>query len=507
MVVLVLMLGCQAVTGPLRVETPVGPTVGWPTVVNALATRAAPATGGAPVATATVGRSTATVTLAPPPATPEAPTGWVVRYHPDGGLYVGDQVSLEVIAPQALAGETSVTVGVDESETKLGPQKFGLYGIAGRTQATLWWVWDTAGLAAGEHRLTFAIQPGGPTWTETVRLLPASAMPAGWRTGQWAEARSVCCVLHYITGTAAERDLAQLLALADAQAEDASRRLQIDFTQPITVTVMARVLGHGGFASDEINISYLDQNYAGSSFALVLHHEMIHILDFRLGGKYRPTFFVEGLAVYLSDGHFKIEPLLPRAAALRSLESGGLGWYIPLQTLMDNFYPQQHEIGYLEGAAVIEYMVQTWGWTRFNNFYRQIEPPAPGKTPSQAVDAALQASLGLSLAQLEADFLAALGRERLTPALLGDVRLTVAYYDAVRLYQQQLDPSAYFMTAWLADGKEMRRRGLTADFLRHPQAPLNIEIESLLLSANALYLVGDYEAAEATLEQVKSRLK
>ena len=145
----------------------------------------------------------------------------------------------------------------------------------------------------------------------------------------------------------------------------------IQFTAPITITLMSRVLGHGGFASQDIDISYLDRNYAGSDFGLVLHHEMIHILDGRLGGDFRPSLLVEGLAVYETGGHFKKEPLMPRAAALLPGETG-LGWYIPLAELADNFYLSQHEIGYLEGATLIEYMVNTWGWDAFSSFYRDI---------------------------------------------------------------------------------------------------------------------------------------
>ena len=89
-----------------------------------------------------------------------------------------------------------------------------------------------------------------------------------------------------------------------------------DFSEPLVVTLMPRVLGQGGFASSEMYISFLDRNYAGNMLEMVLHHEMVHILDNRLGGEMRPTILIEGLAVYLSGGHYKLEDLIPRAAAL-----------------------------------------------------------------------------------------------------------------------------------------------------------------------------------------------
>ena len=79
-----------------------------------------------------------------------------------------------------------------------------------------------------------------------------------------------------------------------------------------------------GLQSDGIWVSYLDRNYAGSNSEIVFHHEMVHVLDSRLGGELRPTILVEGLAVYLSGGHFKYEPLIPRAAALLPAEPGCL---------------------------------------------------------------------------------------------------------------------------------------------------------------------------------------
>jgi hypothetical protein len=434
-----------------------------------------------------------------------------VNLHPDGGLFVGDLISLEIIAPpeenvEGLSAEIQVDPPGGET---LGPEAFAGFGIANRSQATFTWAWDTSGLPAGDHQLSITILPEGPTWTETVTLSPQSDAPPPEPAARWETTRSDCCTIHYITGTAAERDLPVLLDEADKQADLATDRLGVEFNEPITITLIPRVLGHGGFASNEISISYLDRNYAGSRFSQVLQHEMIHILDARLGGDLRPTMLVEGLAVYLSGGHFKPEPLLPRAAGLLELAPSSprleTNWYIPLASLADRFYPSQHEIGYLEAGALIETMVDTWGWEAFDRFYRDIHPH-PSQSQVEAIDQALQAHFDISLETLEAKFREKLDRQDPEPALVEDVRLTVFFYDTVRRYQQLLDPSAYFQVAWLLDQKKMRQQDIVADYLRHPSEPQNVALETLLVAANEHLLAGNFSETEKILLAVQEEL-
>jgi hypothetical protein len=93
-----------------------------------------------------------------------------------------------------------------------------------------------------------------------------------------------CCTLYYITGTPTERDLPELLKMVDEQAKRASQRMGIRPTEPIPILFLPRILGHGGFATKEIAISYLDRDYIAGDEATILHHEIIHILDSRLEG-------------------------------------------------------------------------------------------------------------------------------------------------------------------------------------------------------------------------------
>ncbi|OGO34958.1 MAG: hypothetical protein A2Z16_01610 [Chloroflexi bacterium RBG_16_54_18] len=491
-----------------------------------------------------------------PPALPAPPSGelqeqdFIVRVHPDGGLYVGDRVSLEVIAlePADLVGQV-VDVEVVEEQGEIGLQaQFGHYGIGGRLQATLTWSWNTSGLAPGDYDVSISIPSRDFSWIETFTLLPAEQVPPPEPQASWAVSETDCCLVHHITGTAADRDLKALLEMVDERTKNAARLMGIESDGPLEITFLPRVLGHGGFAGPEISVSYLDRNYATSNPEVVLHHEIVHELDSRLGGEMRPSLLSEGLAVYLTGGHFKPEPLTPRAAALLPPLPGciqaqevlagrtpasqdgvcGLNWYLPLIPLMDNFYLSQHEVGYLQAASLIEFMVDSWGWEAFDAFYRNIhsnqtplavtsETPAfssgnPGETgislgsQAAAVNTALVAHFGITIQQLESQYLAALQEETLHPELVEDVRLSVGFFETVRRYQQLLDPSAYFLTAWLPDGKMMREQGLVADYLRRPSTPQNLTLEVMLVAADEAIQNGEFASVERILQSINTVL-
>jgi hypothetical protein len=355
--------------------------------------------------------------------------------------------------------------------------------------------WDTANLAPGQYFVSFQVKPEGPAWRQSVTL---SAPLTGQL--QWQDAQSDCCTMSYISSSAAEWDIEQIRAMVDVQAQDVSNRLHAAFNQSIPLVLMPRLLGHGGFTSDKIYISYLDRNYAGDDISLVLHHEMVHQLDNQLGGELRPTLLVEGLAVYLTGGHFKPEPLLLRAAILPELDL-----YLPLPALADNFYTSQHEIGYLEAGALIAYMVNTWGWDNFTTFYRDIKP-IPNAGQSAAIDAALNRHFAISLRQLEDKYLNFLAKFPVNPDLRTDVRMMVSYFDTVRRYQKILDPSAYFRQAWLPDAAEMRKKGIVADFVRHPNTPTNQAIELLLINAREDWIAGRFDQAEQSIRAINAVL-
>jgi hypothetical protein len=93
-----------------------------------------------------------------------------------------------------------------------------------------------------------------------------------------------------------------------------------------------------------------------------------------------------------------------------------------------------------------------------------------------------------------------------TAEVSDDVRQTVAFYDTVRRYQEELDPSAYFETAWLADAQQMRQRGIVADYLRHPSAPENLALETMLVSADAHLRAGELSQTAALVRAAQAVL-
>jgi hypothetical protein len=467
----------------------------------------------------------------PPASEPLSANDFSVRLHPDGDLYVGDRVSLEIILKdESLLEKGRYSVQVEDTQgNRIGRAEFGRFGIGNRRQATLLWAWNTSQLQAGPQTLTFSISPNGPVWQKQVFLHPRSQLPVQEANAAWATAESDCCQIHYLTGTAAERDLQEILKMADEQTQALERLMDVSLDEPVSIVLMPRVLGHGGFTGKEISISYLDRNYAGSSPEIVLHHELVHLLDSRAPADLRPIFLVEGLAVYLTGGHFKPEPLLSRAAALLSptptcLQAGqsiapqdyplldtstgnacGLDRYIPLGQLADHFYQHQHEISYLESGALVEYMVNTWGWKGFWNFYRDIHPRADG-SQSGAVNQALIDHFNTSLSALEQGFRNTLEAEPRTTEMVEDVDLSTMYYDTVRRYQEILDPSAYFEFAWLPNQVQMRQDGIVADLLRRPSSPENIALENLLMAANDYLQSGDEARARRILQAVNAML-
>jgi hypothetical protein len=82
----------------------------------------------------------------------------------------------------------------------------------------------------------------------------------------------------------------------------------------------------------------------------------------------------------------------------------------------------------------------------------------------------------------------------------------VDLYDTIRRYQQDLDPSAYFLTAWLLNGPDMRKRGIVADYLRHPDTAENQSLESLLAYASESLFAGRYPETQRTLNAVNTVL-
>jgi hypothetical protein len=87
-----------------------------------------------------------------------------------------------------------------------------------------------------------------------------------------------------------------------------------------------------------------------------------------------------------------------------------------------------------------------------------------------------------------------------------DLRLSIELYDTLRRYQELNDPGAHFLNAWLPDVKEARRRGIVADFVRHPNTPEDIALETMLVEAARALEAGDFAQTEKLLASVNAVL-
>lgn len=420
-----------------------------------------------------------------------------VRLHPEEALYVGDQVSFEVIAPTAKPYlNQPLTVTLTAPPTPIGSTTFQPFSFDQRTQATLLWEWDTVGLSPGVYTLHFSIPNLHQEWRQTVTLLPRSAMPPAQQTAKWQTLTTDCCEIYFISNTAAHRDIEVIATTLEQTAQALQENIPVSFPERIGVVMIPRLLGNGGFANHEINVSYLDRNYSAGDFATILRHEMVHLFDQRANSAGHPSLFVEGVAVFLSGGHYFSEALLPRAAEL--VHSGK---YIPLEKLSEDFYNEQHEIAYLEAGALVAHLSHRFGWQTVWKTYLAMSL-GKDETQAQAIERALQTELGISVQELEEDFVSELKATAQNRLYTLDIQTLEMYYETLRAYQQLLDPSAYYRNAWMLDAQQMRQKGIVADYLRHPSRAENLVLELLLNEAGRARRSGDYAHAERILGEV-----
>jgi hypothetical protein len=504
---ILLLVGCKAV----GVAETVNGGSATPVVVDT-AVRIPTATAVQPTNTATLPtpETLPTATAVAPPNTSAtqdlAISADQIQLFPIPNIYAGEKVTFQILAhvpPTVDPGAVSVHVLVDYVDVANG--HLNDPNLAGDAVGLFEWVWDTTD-EAGDHLVHVildrydAIETGDENRDNnqvalTVNIKPIEEQPLAERNAEWVVAETACCYLHVVSGTAAERDLAQLMERVETAVDQAIDRLDEEPLRKFDIYLVDRVLGQGGYASYSIVVSYLDRGYASSGFQQIITHEVVHLLD-RQFAPQRITFLAEGLAVWVTGGHYKPEDLAERSAALIAL-----GRYVPMAELIDNFYPVQHEIGYLQAAGFVGYLIEREGWSVFRDFYQNVNlEDAP--TLSQAVDVNLQQYYGLTLAQVEADWLNYLTRQTASETAVQDLATTIRYFDIMRRYQQQYDPTAYFLTAWLPHPENVLANGNPADLTRHPQTELNIALEVMFTAADAALHSGDYHNANILLDSI-----
>ncbi len=448
----------------------------------------------------------------PPSPTPSdlylAPSGFIV--YPEPQLYSGDKVTFDVI-PQNLdsVNPNDLVVRIyrytDGARNVIAEGRVGYPTFEPIPRARLMWSWDTTGLTGPQTLVAWLdpddqvqqgdANPNNNIVTMTVSLLPAGQIPAPEAGAIWSTTTLACCTIHYLSGTSADRDLLTITNAAQVAVGDIEQQLGVTISDPMNMYFIDRVIGQGGYAYDGTVLSYLDRHYSGVNLPIVLRHEATHVMDGAWIEVYPPAIMREGLAVYMSGGHFKIEPIPQRTAALLNLNR-----FVPLRDLADDFYMQQHEIGYLEGAGFISFIVDTRGWEAFRTFYSSFEQ-VPG-SPADMLEAALKKNFGWSLAEAEHSFTDWLKEHPATPDQVRDLKDTVELFDTVRRYQAADDPSSYWLNGVLPNPRDAVSQHIVADFIRHPRTPENIALETMLIAARKALFAGQFDHCEALTAEV-----
>ncbi len=433
-----------------------------------------------------------------------------VVLHPVPLIYAGDKVTFQLMphVPENInVYDINANILVNGAQVAGGPLDRRNWN--GQAEGVYEWAWDTTGLL-GDYQIEVILDPGDALQdgdenpaNNAIVLTATVSVPTGQAArdaaATWETTETACCVVHVVSNTAAARDLPTLLATLEAAVQQAANHLTVEPSQKLHVYFIDRVVGQGGFAGTDMVVSYADRRYAGGGVYELLVHEASHILDQQFAPQ-RISFLAEGLAVWVTGGHYKAEDLTRRSAALLEL-----GQYVPLAQLINDFYPVQHEIGYLEAAGFVTYLIERNGWGAFKNFYSDVSAN-DGATLADAVDVNLQRYYGVTLTQMEQEWLAKLQKTSTGPAVVDDLRTTIRYYNIIRRYQEAYDPTAHYLSAWLPHPTQVREFGNPADLTRRPEEEMNITLEVMLIAADAAMRALDYGRANVILDSVSNIL-
>ncbi len=399
--------------------------------------------------------------------------------------------------PAILTGEPlTLTLQLPDGSELSAP--FELMGLDGQYQARLYWAWQAPD-QGGTLPLTFvltvpALMPD-PDLADNVislalPLAPAESLAPPEPDASWAVTEAAGIRLHYLTGSAAERDLAELVSEVETAHANVIQYLDADGDTP-DIYLPDRVLGQGGYASaDWVAVTYTDRMYAPVSFEMVLEHELIHRLDSAIGCENAPSALREGLAVYLPGGHYRPESVRRKTATIIAAAQ-----FVTLDDLVGNFYQLQHEVSYAEAGSLVMYLVEEYGWESLETVCRTAAQVEGDDRVRLA--AGIEALGDGGLSDLETDWLAWVAKDEVTPADLTLLDVDLRLMEAMRTYQERYNLSAHFLEGILFDPQTAEQRGIVADFVRRPREPEPITIELLLaLAQDALRREN---AAQATL--------
>ena len=356
-----------------------------------------------------------------------------------------------------------------------------------------WFIRDSAGETA---RLGGTAVLGPDLQALVVPPTPELAL----RDFAWSQSESSHFRFFYAPGSAAERDLSQLVDLAEGALDHTSDALQVEFHDQMSVYFVPRIFWQGGAAyPDKVQlISYLDRNFTGIETWSYFAHEGTHALAQDLlqpkedgGGPDRVL--VEGLAVWASGGHYRLEPLDEWAAVV-----AGSADYLPLSELRNGpFYEFQHETAYLEAASFVKYLVENYGLDSVKQLYGQ------STGDEEHDDDLVKRLFGRDYAALEGEWLAYLAGLSPTEEQVSAWELKVRSFDLMRRYESELDPDARLLpsvspTEWASDTLGI--------YLQRAGEPVNVTLETALIAVQDRLHSGDPAGAESLLEDIEDAL-
>lgn len=279
-----------------------------------------------------------------------------------------------------------------------------------------------------------------------LRALAKSEQPQIAQPFKWATATTAHFRILFYPGSEAERDIEQIKGEVEAAFVKAARIFPPKDNVRLTLYLVPRIFWQGGVTYDGqvMLISYLDRNYAGVALSDYVAHEATHALAqfYMARGSSVGGLIGEGIAVYAAGGHYGSEPIDAWAAALYHSTQ-----FVPLCQLRATFFSQQHEIAYLEGASFDSYLIRTYGLPAFRTFYGH-DPAVPQqaeRNPSSWCSSEagrIVPGIDKSFGELEAGWLAELGRTPFTQEQADRLWGQIRFFDLMRDYQERRDPAA-----------------------------------------------------------------
>ena len=418
----------------------------------------------------------------------------VVRAYPGPAHYEGDVLTFEIQNPDGIPGaEQKATLQVDQDPPFEVTGKWSDF-----SELILPLALDTHSLT-GIHTLHISTADQVVNQSYLFEVLPASQRPAIENTAVWMEYKIHCCTMHYLSGTAAARDIDFIAAHFQNAAEYISTLSGEDVNAKLDIYLIDRMLGNGGFGGNgQLLVSYTDRYYGPVVGAVGLdtlaRHEISHTVDiFHLANSGDGIDFnYEGLAVFIAGGHYKPELLAERGAALLDL-----GYYVPVGQSIS-----QHELSYLYPAVMLTYISEKYSADTVGKFLSADNDVSDGQPGP--LDFAIQHTFGISEEEFNANFRSWLEAQK-PGSQLDDLRLTIELQDLRRQYQDTYVPSPVFIFNMLED-KTLTLPAFTPITTREASSPANVTFELFMVNAQKAIVDGNYPTAENLINILKNIL-